>query len=109
MYETHTFTTTGGAALTIEPSDFKGQRFSDGNRNVQVSARNLAGGTYTLFYRPAGSSQFVSHVGGASELDQVMLAGVEAPIFDALKVEFAGVGAAPAVQTIQLNTWPRGL
>lgn len=109
MYETHTFTTTGGASLTIEPSDFRGQRFSDGNRNVQVSARNLAGGTYTVFYRPVGSSQFVSHVGGASESDQVMLAGVEAPIFDALKIEFAGVGAAPAVQTIQLNTWPRGL
>ena len=109
MYETHKFSTTGGATLTIEPHNYHGQKFSDGHQNAQVCAQNLGGGTFTVFYRPVGGSQYVSHVSGASESDLVMLAGPEAPLFEALKIEFNGVGVAPAVQSVLVNTWPRGL
>ena len=109
MNETHTFTTTGGAELIIEPSSYYGQRFSDGHRNVMVSATNLAGGSYTVSYRPPVAPNFIEHVAGALETDSVMIAGPRAPILDALKITFSGVGAAPAEQTITVNTWPRGL
>ena len=109
MIETHTFTSTGGAELIIEPSSYFGQRFSDGHRNVQVSAKDLGGGSYTVSYRPVGAPNFIEHVSGAQEVDAVMLAGPRAPIFDAIKVEFAGVPIAPATQAITLSTWPRGL
>ena len=109
MIETHTFTATGGAQLTIEPSSYNGQRFSDGHRNVQVNAKDLGGGSYTVSYRPVGSPSFVEHISGATESDAVMLAGPEAPVFDAVKVTFNGVPVAPATQTVIINTWPRGL
>ncbi len=109
MNETHTFSITGGAELVIEPSSYAGQRFSDGNRNAMISASNLDGGSYTVSYRPPSAPNFVEHILGATESDSVMLAGPEAPIFDALKITFSGVGAAPAQQIITLNTWPRGL
>lgn len=109
MIETHTFTSTGGAELIIEPSSYFGQRFSDGHRNVQVSAKDLGGGSFTVSYRPVGAPAFVEHIAGATESDAVMLAGPEAPVFDALKITFAGVPVAPATQTITVNTWPRGL
>ena len=109
MNETHTFTSTGGAELIIEPHSYEGQRFSDGHRNVMISAQNLAGGSYTVSYRPPSAPNFIEHIPGATESDSVMLAGPEAPIFDALKITFSGVGAAPAEQKITVNTWPRGL
>jgi len=109
MIETHTFTSTGGAELIIEPSSYFGQRFSDGHRNVQVSAKDLGGGSFTVSYRPVGAPAFVEHIAGATENDAVMLAGPEAPVFDALKIAFAGVPVAPATQSIIVNTWPRGL
>lgn len=109
MNETHSFTTEGGAELIIEPSSYYGQRFSDGHRNVMISATNLDGGSYTVSYRPPAAPNFVEHIPGATESDSVMLAGPEAPIFDAIKITFSGVGAAPAEQVITVNTWPRGL
>jgi len=109
MIETHTFTTTGGAQLLIEPSSYDGQRFSDGHRNVQVSAKDLGGGSYTVSYRPVGSPAFIEHISGATESDAVMLAGPRAPVFDAIKVTFSGVPVAPATQSVIVNTWPRGL
>lgn len=109
MIETHTFSSTGGAQLIIEPSSYDGQRFSDGHRNVQVSAKDLGGGSYTVSYRPVGSPSFIEHISGALEADAVMLAGPRAPVFDAIKVTFSGVPVAPATQSVILNTWPRGL
>ena len=109
MHETHSFTATGGAELIIEPSSYQGQRFSDGHQNVMISAQNLAGGSYSVYYRPPAAPNFIEHIPGATENDSVMLAGPEAPIFDAIKITFNGVGAAPAQQTITVNTWPRGL
>lgn len=109
MNETHSFTTEGGAELIIEPSSYYGQRFSDGHRNVSLSAYNLAGGSYSVFYRPVGAPNFIEHVAGALETDSVIIGGKRAPIFEALKITFSGVGAAPAEQTITMNTWPRGL
>ena len=50
MIETHFFDVVNGATLTIDSSNMKGQRFSDGNRNIQVSCSNLGGGTFSLFY-----------------------------------------------------------
>lgn len=108
MIETHIFTSAGGAELIIEPSSYFGQRFSDGHRNVQVSAKDLGGGSFTVSYRPVGAPNFIEHVSGALETDAVILVD-RAPVFDALKIEFAGVPVAPATQTITLNTWPRGL
>jgi hypothetical protein len=61
MNETHSFTTAGGAELIIEPSSYYGQRFSDGHRNVSLSAYNLAGGSYSVFYRPVGAPNFIEH------------------------------------------------
>ena len=106
MIETHTFETTGGASITIEPHMFQGQRFEDGNRNVQVTCKDLGGGSFSVAYRVPRGSQFVEHISGALETDAIMLSGKEAPIFDAVRVSFDGVPAAPNTQTITLNTWP---
>jgi hypothetical protein len=109
MIETHSFESSGGADLIIEPHLYQGQRFSDGKRNLMVSARDLGGGSYTVSYRPPEAPNFIEHIPGATENDSVMLAGPEAPVFDAVKITFTGVPVAPAKQVVTLNIWPRGL
>ena len=107
MIETHLFDVVNGATLTIDSSNMKGQRFSDGNRNIQVSCSNLGGGTFSLFYRFPEANNFVSHVTGATETDSIMIAGLEAPVCDAIQIQFTNVPAGTT--KVVVNTWPRGL
>jgi len=108
MIETFTFETTGGAAVILDPSTVKGQRFSDGHQNAQIQASNLGGGKFTVELRSPQGSQWKEHVGGAGESDTVILAGRQAPIFEALRVSFSNVPAL-TTSTITLSTWVRGL
>ena len=108
MIETHTFEVTSGAALTIQPRNFQGQRFTDGHRNVQVTCHNLAGGSFDVSYRSPESANYIEHIKGAVEVDAVMIAGPRAPIFDAVKVEFSNIPQG-TVTKVTINTWPRGL
>jgi hypothetical protein len=106
--ETFTLETTGGAAVVLDPSTVKGQRFSDGHQNAQIQASNLGGGKFSVEFRSPNGSHWVEHVTGASETDTVILAGRQAPIFEALRVSFSNV-PAPTVSEITLTTWARGI
>ena len=106
--ETFTFETTSGAAVVLDPSTVKGQRFSDGHQNAQIQAANLGGGKFSVELRSPRGSQWVEHVVGASESDTVIIAGKGAPLFEALRVSFSNVPAL-TVSVITLTTWPRGL
>ena len=106
--ETFTFETTSGAAVILDPSTVNGQRFSDGHQNAQIQASNLGGGKFTVELRSPAGSQWVEHVTGATESDTVIIAGRQAPIFEALRVSFSNVPAL-TVSTVTLTSWPRGI
>ena len=108
MRESHKFETVNGATVTLDPSTVKGQRFTDGNRNVQVHSENLAGGTYSVYYRFPSANTWIAHVENATEKDSVILAGKEAPLFEAVQVRFFNIPNGTTT-TLHLTTWERGL
>lgn len=74
--------------------------------NVQVSCSNLGGGTFDVYILPCGESDFKSHILGATELDTVMIAGKDAPLFERVKVIFNN---NIAIATATLTAWERGI
>lgn len=74
--------------------------------NVQVSCSNLGGGTFDVYILPCGESDFKSHILGASELDTVMIAGKDAPLFEQVKVIF---NDNLDEVTATLTAWERGI
>jgi hypothetical protein len=55
---------------------------------------------------PCGESDFKSHILGATELDTVMIAGKDAPLFERVKVIFNN---NIAIATATLTAWERGI
>jgi hypothetical protein len=80
--------------------------FANYPSNVQVSCSNLGAGNFDVFILPCGESDFKSHILGASELDTVMIAGKDAPLFDKVKIVFNG---AITPVTATLTAWERGI
>lgn len=85
-----------GNGLTLSPSNL-GFNPSHGYRKVQIST-NDCGGTFSLEVRPAGSDEFypfTTQVGANADCgEDVILAGrADDPVFDALKLSFAGTTA----------------
>jgi len=85
-----------GNGLELSPSNL-GFNPSQGFRKVQIST-NDCGGTFSLKIRPAGADvfyPFITQVGADADCgEDVILAGrADDPVFDALKIEFAGTTA----------------
>ena len=108
VIENHEFEALNGATITLDSSTVKGQRFSDGNQNVQICTKTLGGGTYSVYYRFPSGENWIGHVENATENDSVTIVGKDAPLFEALQVRFTNtpVGTNPA---IYLTTWVRGI
>ena len=106
MYESFRLTTTGGTALTLDPSSIEGQRFIDGHRNSQIEVEGLGGGSYSVFLRHPKGARFIEHIGGAGENDTVMLTGDRAPLYEAVRLVFSNVPAGQE-SVIRVTTWPR--
>ena len=108
MIENFSFETSNGATLTLDPSTVRGQRFLDGNQNVQVTCQTLGGGTYSVYYRFPQASNWVAHVENATENDSVTISGKRAPVFEAVQVRFFNVPNGTTTKLF-LTTWERGL
>ena len=76
-------------------------------RNAQVHVEGLGAGTYKIEYLPPRSSIWIEHVTGATASDLTILAGPDAPIFEALKITVGGT-AAGSTQSAVVTVWHRG-
>ena len=74
--------------------------------NVQVSCTPLAGATFDVLILLPGETEFKTHVSGATEIDTVMIAGKDAPLFEAVKVL---LNDAIGDITVTLTCWERGI
>ena len=108
MIESHSYSTTSGAAVVLDSSNVKGQRFLDGHQNVQLHAYDLGGGAWSVDIRHPQGSRWVEHIASASEDDTVLIAGPTSPVFEALRVRFTGVPNGQ-VSKITLTTWSRAI
>lgn len=76
--------------------------------NAQISVEGLpVGATYNVELRPAGHNEFKNHILDANLDDLVMLAGKEAPLFEALRITVASTNNAN--MTIHVTLWERGI
>lgn len=85
-----------GNGLELSPSNL-GFNPSHGYRKVQIST-NDCGGTFEISIRPAGAEifyPFITQQGAAADCgeDVVLVGRADDPIFDAIKIEFAGITA----------------
>jgi len=76
-------------------------------RNAQVHVEGLGAGSYKVEYLPPRSSIWIEHVSGATASDLTILAGPDAPIFEALKITVGGT-AAGSTQSAVVTVWHRG-
>lgn len=104
-YTTRSYTVTSAAPAEVgsELEDFA--QFA---RNVQVHVEGLGAGTYKIEYRPPRSNVWIEHVTGATASDLTVLAGPDAPIFEALKITVGGT-AAGSEQVAFVTAWHRGI
>ena len=85
-----------GDGLELSPSNL-GFNPSHGFRKVQIST-NDCGGTFSIDIRPAGAEvfyPFITQDGANADCgeDIVLIGRTDDPIFDALKISFAGTTA----------------
>ena len=60
--------------------------------SVQVSCSGLDGGSFEVLFKPRNSPDFISFIGGATELDSVLLENRF--VFDAIKIVLTDCGGA---------------
>ena len=104
-YKTRAYPLTSAAPVEVgsELEDFA--QFA---RNVQIHVEGLGAGTFKVEYRPPRSNILIEHVTGATGSDLVILAGTDAPIFEALKITVGGT-AAGSEQVAYVTAWHRGI
>lgn len=104
-YTTRAYALTSAAPIEVgsELEDF-----SQFARNVQVHVEGLGAGTYKLEYRPPRANVWIEHVTGATASDLTVLAGSNAPIFEALRITVGGT-AAGSEQVAYVTAWYRGI
>lgn len=85
----------GFVPVTLEKANL-GFSPADTYSSVQVSCKDLAGGTFDVWFKPRGCVQPIVFIEGATETDAVLLENRF--VFDSVSVVFnTGVGAAPTV------------
>ena len=76
--------------------------------NAQISVENLpANGTFDVLIRPAGHNEFKQHILTSTNIDLIMLAGKEAPLFEAIKINVTATNGATV--KIHVTLWERGI
>ena len=105
-YKTMTLSRTGDGSLEFTPAVTKWNPAGD-PANAQVTVSGLDGGTYGVYILPAGDSAARLAAEAVTEADIVVIAGKDAPLFEAVVVEASGTSGGTVTATLTL--WERGI
>jgi len=106
-YKTVSLSRTGDGNLIFDSSVTR-WRMDAYPANAQISVESLpSNATFNVELRPAGHNEFKDHIVDATKDDLVMLAGKEAPLFEALRVTVANTNNAEI--TVHVTLWERGI
>jgi len=105
-YKTLTLSRTGDGTLDFTPAVTKWNP-AGYPANAQVTVSGLAGGTYTVSILPASDSVMRVAAVDATEADIVVIAGKDAPLFEAVTINATGTSGGTVTATLTL--WERGI
>lgn len=105
-YKTITLSRTGDGSLEFTPAVTKWNP-AGYPANAQVTVSGLDGGTYDVYILPASDSAARLAYEGVTEGDLALIAGKDAPLFDALVVVVSGSSGGEITATLTL--WERGI
>lgn len=105
-YKTMTLSRTGDGSLEFTPAVTKWNP-AGYPANAQVTVSGLDGGTYDLYILPAGDSAARLAAEAVTEADIVVIAGKDAPLFEAVVVDASGTSGGEVTATLTL--WERGI
>lgn len=105
-YKTMTLSRTGDGSLEFTPAVTKWNP-AGYPANAQVTVSGLDGGTYDLYILPAGDSAARLAAEAVTEADIVVIAGKDAPLFEAVLIEASGTSGGTVTATLTL--WERGI
>jgi len=105
-YKTLTLSRTGDGTLEFTPAVTKWNP-AGYPANAQVTVSGLDGGTYTVSILPAGDSAARVAAVDVTEADIVVIAGKDAPLFEAVVIDATGTSGGTVTATLTL--WERGI
>ena len=105
-FKTITLSRTGDGELVFTPASTKWNP-AGYPANAQIAVSGMEGGVFALEFLPAGDSAYRVAFPEVTEADLAVIAGKDAPLFEALRVTVSG--SSGGVVTATLTLWERGI